>query len=94
MIFQVERACFCFACERLFPPWVDICVHSPDYLAATSCSDVQVSSRLSSAAHTFIMCMLGHKADGSVADNQTYDDWEADEEKYAYLKHELGESHS
>lgn len=40
------------------------------------------------------MCMLGHEADGSVTDNQTYDDWEADEEKYAYLKDELGEAHS
>lgn len=38
-----------------------------------------------------MMCMLGHEADSSVADNQNYDDWEADEEKYAYLKNELGE---
>ena len=71
-----------------------MCIHSPGYLAAVSYSQWQVSFRLSTAAPTLIICMLEHETDGSVADNQTYDDWEADEEKYAYLKDELGEPSS
>lgn len=67
-----------------------MCVPSPDYLAGVSYSDAKVSSRLSKAVSTTLI-MLGHEADGSVADDQTYDDREADEEKYGYLRDELGE---